>query len=65
MIRKKRYFVLRCGDAYTVAKNPDEKFWGDWSIVLGPISKKHAYDRMDMEKSAVIRKQELLKDISA
>ena len=65
ILKKKRCFVLRNGDAYTVARNPDEKYWGDWSIVLGPTSKKHAYERMRMEKSAVIRKQELLKDISA
>ena len=50
---RKKYFVMRRNDAYTVCANPDLKFWADWGIIDGPMSKKAAYTRMYTERDAV------------
>jgi len=50
---RKKYFVMQRGDSYTVSASPDLKFWGDWSVIDGPMPKKKAYTRMYTEREAV------------
>ena len=52
-MNRKRYYVMKRHDACQVAKYPDEKFWGDWDIIAGPIHKKKAYSLMYVERGKV------------
>ena len=52
---RKKYYVMNRGISYTVSASPELKFWGEWSIIAGPMPKKKAYSRMYTEREAVER----------
>ena len=52
---RKKYFVMKRGISYTVSASPELKFWGEWSVIAGPMPKKEAYSRMYTEREDVER----------